>query len=702
MNLHTEIARRINLVRVIHAAWILLAIAAFGVFVASLPAYALRAIGTQTETKYDAPLIFVQVISVVNVLASIAAAVTSLGLAFILFRRKPRDAMALYLSFYLLAYGVIVAGPMGVLEGARRMTESLTILTEAVLLTTPTITLFLIFPTGHFVPRWTRWVSVLSLVWIGVGFQLVSHPPAAFDLWSLAGVLVSLFTWCLVAFYGLIYRYRRVSNWVEREQTKWVVFGLTSWFAYIAITLVPYLITQALPRDAPQPLWALILGPMWWFSLNLLPLSLTIAVLRHRLFDIDILINRAIVYGALTLSTMAIYVFIVAMLGGLFQSGGSTILAFLATGMIALLFQPLRERLQRGVNRLIYGERDDPYAVLSRLGQRLEATLAPDAVLPTIVETIAQTLKLPCVAIALKQADGFKIVAAYPPAPLSANEERKNKGNEAQGEALALVYQGETIGRLIFAPRAPGGSFTPTEKRLLEDITHQAGIAAHAVRLTADLQHSRERLVNTREEERRRLRRDLHDELGPTLASQALKLDAALEMLGDDQSPVGALLVDVKTQTQGIVADIRRLVYELRPPALDELGLVSALRAYVGEYNGTANGLHISIDAPSDGLPPLSAAVEVAAYRIALEALTNVVRHAHARECVVHISIANGRALQLEIRDNGTGLRRERNAGVGLNSMRERAEELGGTLIVESLPTNGTRVLAQLPLSKER
>ncbi|MBI4790664.1 MAG: sensor histidine kinase [Chloroflexi bacterium] len=703
MNSHRESNQRNNLWRIVHAAWILLAIGALGIFVAALPAYALRAVGPQTETVYDAPPVLFRVISVLNMLASIAAAVTSLGLAFILFRRKPRDPMALYVSFYLLAYGVVMAGPMGVLEGARRMTESLTILTEAVLLTTPTITLFFIFPTGHFVPRWTRWVSVLSLVWIGVGFQLISNPPTAFDLRSLTGVLVSLLTWCVAAFYGLVYRYRRVSNLVEREQTKWVVLGLTGWFAYIAITMVPYLVTQAMPRDEPQPMWALVLGPTWWFSLNLLPLSLTIAVMRYRLFDIDLLINRALVYGTLTAITMGLYIVIVGFLANLFQATANAIFAFLATGLVAVLFQPLRERLQRGVNRLIYGDRDDPYAVLSRLGQRLEVSLAPDAVLPTIVETISQGLKLPCVAIALKEADKFKIVAAYPPtaSPVSVKKEQPAKGNETAGETLPLVYQGETIGRLIFAPRAPGEPFTPTERRLLENITHQAGIAAHAVRLTVDLQRSRGRLVTTREEERRRLRRDLHDELGPTLASQALKLDAALEMLGDDQSQVGALLVDLKKQTQGIVADIRRLVYELRPPALDELGLVSALRAHVGQYSGSTNGLHISIEAPSDGLPPLSAAVEVAAYRIALEATTNAVRHAHAHECTVHLSVTNNRALQLEIRDDGAGMPRERIAGVGLNSMRERAEELGGTLILESSPTHGTRVLARLPRLKD-
>lgn len=699
MNSLTSDSRN-NLWRVFHATWILLAIVACGIFVASLPGYALKAVGSQHDAVFDAPPVLVRVIVVVNGLASIAAAVTSLGLAFILFRRKPRDPMAMYVSAYLLVYGVVAAGPLGTLEGARRITESLTVLAQAIFLTTPTITLFMIFPTGQFTPRWTRWVSVLSIVWIIVAFQFIGHSSDSFDLWSLAVVLVSILTWTLAAFYGLIYRYQRVSNLVERQQTKWVVFGMTIFLALTALTTIPYFSMQAMPRDAPQPPWSLLLGPTWWLSLNLLPLSLTIAVLRSHLFDIDILINRALVFGTLTAITMGLYVLIVGFLANLFQATSNPFIAFLATGLVAVIFQPLRERLQRGVNRLVYGERDDPYAVLSRLGQRLELTLTPEAVLPTIVETVAQGLKLPCVAIALKQADQFRIVAAWPPtsAPVSAKEESPAKGKKTEGEVLPLVYQGETIGQLIFAPRVPGEPFTPTERHMLENITHQAGIAAHAVRLTADLQHSRERLVTTREEERRRLRRDLHDELGPTLASQALKLDAALELLGDDQSQVGALLVDIKTQTQGIVANIRRLVYELRPPALDELGLVSALRAHVGQYSGATNGLHISIEAPPDGLPPLSAAVEVAAYRIALEATTNVVRHAHARECAVRFSMMNSRGLQLEISDDGVGLPREKIAGVGLNSMRERAEELGGTLIIESLPTHGTRVLAKLPL----
>ena len=195
----------------------------------------------------------------------------------------------------------------------------------------------------------------------------------------------------------------------------------------------------------------------------------------------------------------------VGALGALFQARGNLGISLLATGLVAVLFQPLRSRLQRGVNRLMYGERDDPYAVTSRLGRRLEATLAPEAVLPTVVETIAQALKLPYAAILLKEGEGFRTAAAY-------------GSPRGEPETLPLVYQREEIGRLVLSPRAPGEGFSDADRGLLEDLARQAEVAVHAVRLTADLQRSRERLVATREEERRRLRRDLHDGLGAQLA----------------------------------------------------------------------------------------------------------------------------------------------------------------------------------------
>jgi two-component system NarL family sensor kinase len=239
----------------------------------------------------------------------------------------------------------------------------------------------------------------------------------------------------------------------------------------------------------------------------------------------------------------------------------------------------------------------------------------------------------------------------------------------------------------------------------LDDLARQAGAAAHPVQLTADLQRSRERIVVAREETRRRLRRDLHDGLAPTLAGLALKAGAIGDMIPADPQGARVLSTELETEIRGAIREIRRLVYELRPPTLDELGLVAAIRERAtteskhrcaNEVNGrdTASGLQIVVEAPGC-LPPLSAAVEVAAYRIVQEALTNVVKHARASRCIIRLTAAD--ALLVEIADDGVGLPDKRHAGVGLLSMHERAEELGGTCMVEALPEGGTRVMARLP-----
>ncbi|MEP7286873.1 MAG: GAF domain-containing protein [Chloroflexota bacterium] len=310
-----------------------------------------------------------------------------------------------------------------------------------------------------------------------------------------------------------------------------------------------------------------------------------------------------------------------------------------------------------------------------------KATLASNDVLPTIVETVAQVLDLPYVAIALKHDDQFVISAKY---GLPREDLLR----------LPLVYQTKTVGELILASRTPDEPFTPADRYLLDELTRQAGIAVHAARLSADLQRSRERLVTTREEERRRLRRDLHDGLGPVLASLMLKLDATRNLLKHDPVAADTLLVELKTQVQSAITDIRRLVYELRPPALDELGLISALRENIMQYNHD-NTLRVSFEVPNR-LPSLSAALEVAAYRITLEALTNVTRHAQAHNC--HIRFTLDDALCLEITDDGYGLAAEHRAGVGITSMRERAAELGGSCVIKS-NERGTSVIARLPLS---
>jgi len=477
----------------------------------------------------------------------------------------------------------------------------------------------------------------------------------------------------------------------ERQQLKWFLYAAVPaslCFSFVLLTFIVADFTELVFGTPLIPFWENYYDNILYvavFALLVVPIFTYISIVRHHLYDIDVVINRTLVYGALTSCVVGIYVLAVVALGALFQTQGNIAVSLLATGLVAVLFQPLRSRLQRGVNRLMYGERDDPYAVVSRLGRRLEATLAPDRVLPTLVETIAQALKLPYAAILLKDGEEFRTAAAYG-SPLG------------EPETLPLVYQREEIGRLVIAPRAPGEGFSVADRRLLEDLARQAEVAVHAVRLTSDLQHSRERLVATREEERRRLRRDLHDSLGAQLAGLNVQAGALRRLIPRDPDAADELVVELRDELRYAISDIRRLAYDLRPPALDDLGLVEALRRLAERYGSEDEQLSVLVEVPED-LPDLPAAVEVAIYRITQEALTNVARHARARTCVVRLAMDEDVAL--EIVDDGIGIPAQRSAGVGLSSMHERASELGGSCVVQSVPKGGTQVLVRLPLPKE-
>lgn len=531
-----------------------------------------------------------------------------------------------------------------------------------------------LFPDGRFVPRWTLPLTAAALVVVGLQTfrpDIVWPPLLAGANW--------LGAFSLLVF-AQIYRYRRVSSREQRQQTKWVVLGLTG---AALVEMVKRLLLLVVPSlGGPGSLAAPIGDMLSAFGFLLVPLTISFAVLRYRLWDIDILINRTLVYAALTTSVVGLYVGVVTYLGALFRSDGNLAISLVATGLVAILAQPWHAVLQRSVNRLLYGQRDEPYMVITRLSRRLESALAPEAVLPAIVETVAQALKLPYAAIFWKQGETMELAASY-----------GRPGGEAM--SLPLVYQAETIGQLQLAPRAPGDAFTPADVRLLSELARQASLAAHAVRLATDLQKARAHLVLAREEERRRLRRDLHDGIGPTLASLAQRIDTAGHLAPRDPQAAVLLLATLKTQVKATIADVRRVVYALRPPVLDELGLVSAIREHALQIQETT-GLDVSVDAPAD-LPPLPAAVEVAVYRIALEALTNVARHASARHCHVRLDLADPGWLGLVIHDDGRGLPPDYRAGVGMVAMRERAAELGGACTINGAP-GGTCVQIRLPL----
>jgi two-component system NarL family sensor kinase len=414
-----------------------------------------------------------------------------------------------------------------------------------------------------------------------------------------------------------------------------------------------------------------------------------VAISKHRLYDIDVLVNRTLVYAVLTAVLTAAYAGIVSLVGVVVEGNAGRGSFVLVAGLVAIFFGPLRQRVQRAVDRLMYGHRDDPYDVISRVGHHLAAPLAPEAVLPDLAEMVAQILRLPYVSIEVRREDNFEIAASH-------------GQPHGQPVAVPLVYQGETVGRLAVSKRAPSEELSATDRRLLEDLARQAGTVVHVLGLSAQLQRSRERLVSAREEERRRLRRDLHDGLGPALAGVALQLENAALLIDQDPRTARALVDRLNGQIQAAVADIRRLVYDLRPPALDELGLIAAIRQQAIQFTTRtglrgSNALVISVEAPEhiEGLP---AAVEVAAYRIVTEAMANAVRHADAMHCTVSIDLDHD--LKIGVSDDGRGIRPDAPWGVGLTSMHERAAELGGSSRFETGPTGGTRVRVRLPVGE--
>ncbi|WP_448625077.1 sensor histidine kinase [Geodermatophilus sp. URMC 64] len=538
----------------------------------------------------------------------------------------------------------------------------------------------LLFPDGRLPSR--RWRLVTALPVAGVGTAAVlgmlsetisphevdfpidnpigiaGLPPV--EQSPVFGVLSALLVVGLVeGVAAVVVRWRR-SHGEERQQMKWFLFAVAP------VVLLPL---DQLP-------W--VSGVAFAWVLIALPVAVAVAVLRYRLDGIDVVLDRTLVYAGLTAVVVAVYVLVVGWLGGLLHRQDDLVVSLVATGLVAVLFAPLRDRLQRGVSRLLYGSRAEPYAALSRLGERLEGTLAPDAVLPTIVTTVREALRLPYAAIVLPD-DDRPVAAAGEPVP--------------EPVRLPLTYRNAEVGALLLAPRSGESGFSPADRRLLSDLARQAGVAVSAVRLTADLQRSRELLVGAREEERRRLRRDLHDGLGAQLAGLTVQAGVLRSLVARDPAAAQELAGELRQELRTAIADIRRLVHGLRPPALDELGLRGALER-LAERSTADDGLRVAVETPAE-LPALPAAVEVAVYRIVQEALANVVRHAAAATCTVRLDVDPAEVC-VTVTDDGAGFA-PGSPGVGLASMRERAEEMGGVCTVGPGPCGGTVVRARLP-----
>ena len=436
-----------------------------------------------------------------------------------------------------------------------------------------------------------------------------------------------------------------------------------------------FLAAAALPVVAVPIVFAVSysLGP-WVFTLTVLPLPVAIgfAVLARGLYDLRTAVNRTLVWLTLSGVVAAVYALVIVGVGNRVDMRGASWLPWLAAAVVAVTFAPMRDVLQRGVNRVTFGRWEQPYDVLAVLGQGLEAAVDVQRLLDRIVDELHG---LDLRGIAIVEADGRVVIGT---------------ADDMGSHQVPLIAYGRRVGTLHVTP--PSGGLRRRDRQLLDDLAgHLAGVL-HARALTAQLQQARERLVMTREEERRRLRRDLHDGLGPSLAGHLLRLDVVAAKVADRPS-VAADLDALRDDLRATMLDVRRVVEGLRPPALDELGLRGAVVQAVSRLTATPSlRTEVTVSVPER----LPAAVEVAAYRIVTEAVTNVVRHAGASECLVDI-VTLGSSLAISVADDGHGLDpTSAYAGHGLTTMRERAEELGGSLTIRSEAR--TCVSATLPL----
>ncbi len=519
-----------------------------------------------------------------------------------------------------------------------------------------------LFPTGK--PLSRRWAVLcwLTLGTAALGNMFVGPTPeyGASSLlvapwWAvtegIASVVTSLIFFASVA--SLIVRFIRGSETV-RQQVLWLLL------AVILVILINVPIWFTIPTGR---------NLLLLLSFPLIPAAATIAVLRPRLYDVRIVLSRVVVYAVLTAGVIVIYVGLVAVLDQVLRGAGAPLLAALA---IALAFNPVRVRLQRLVDHAVYGTRRDPVAAVSAVGQRL----AGDD-LGGVADALRESLRLSYVAV--EPGDGS----------LVGSGERTTTV-----QTWPLTYDAEPVGKLIVGPRHGEHRLSRADQKVIDLLAAPLAIVLHAQALTEDLKVSRERVIDAAEEERARLRRELHDSLGPLLTGAAFKADGIALAAQSRPERAESLAIELADQLRQSVEGVRQLAYGLRPAALDELGLVGALREEGSRYGP----VKVVIQAP-ESMPALPSSVEVAAYRIAAEALTNVVRHSDAKLASVRLAADDG-ALEMIITDDGSSIA-PWSPGLGLASIKTRASEVGGSC--EAGPTaEGGRVIAVLPLGASR
>lgn len=489
---------------------------------------------------------------------------------------------------------------------------------------------------------------------------------------------------------SLIVRYRRAGE-EERHQLKWFGFAAGLLAIWMVITMVADFFGLSELEQAPG--WTVVTI----VAIAGIPIAAGIAILKYRLYDIDIVIRKAVVFGALAAFSTLVYVAIVVGLGALIGGARSSpVLTIAAAAVIAVAFQPVRARARRLANRLVYGKRATPYEVLSEFSDRVAASYAADDVLPRMARLVGEGTGALEAGVWLRVGGELRPAATWPPG------RRPERGVPLEGEHLPsipgtdrsypVLDQGQLLGALTVV-KPPAEPPTREEEQLLSDLASQAGLVLRNVRLIQELRESRQRLVSAQDEERRRLERNIHDGAQQQLVALAVKLRLAESLTERDPAKARALVGEARSESQEALDDLRDLARGIYPPLLADQGLAAALEAQ-------ARKAAIHVEVSSDGVGRYPQEAEAAVYFSVLEALQNAAKYAEASRVTVRLRHEEGE-LVFEVADDGRGFDPQvTRRGSGLQNMSDRLDAIGGRIEVTSAPGRGTSVTGRIPLEE--
>ena len=560
----------------------------------------------------------------------------------------------------------------------------------------------LTFPDGQLLSRrwrWLAWLVALFVILSAADAAASPDPPlpGGLPVSPLANAAIARLLDVATSFQviALLYvaagsslplRYR-AGGPVVRQQIKW--FGLGA--AVLVICLLVNGLGRALVGNTPPASLLSLVGTVTQtVALLGVPAAIGIAILRHRLFDIDLIISRALTYGALAVLATVLYVALVLGVGTLLgrTAGTNLVLSIVATALVAVAFQPLRQWLHASANRVVYGRRQAPYESLSGFTRQLADTYVIEQVLPRMVDALAEGLRCRATAVMLAEGPVARAAARWPhDAPLP---------NDPPDDVVEVWHQGERHGSLAVWTHA-GEELSANEKRLLADLAVQAGLVLHNARLSAELERrldelraSRLRLVSAQDQERRKIERDLHDGAQHDLVALRMKLGLAEGVARSSSSRLATLLAELRDDTAATLENIRRLSRGLYPPLLESQGLAAALSAHARRLSVPVQVRACERRFPYD--------IETAVYFCCVEALQNAAKHSCAGRAWISLDEIDGQ-LHFEIGDNGRGFDLATpSRGSGLQNIRDRVDALEGTLQIHS-GAEGTRIEGSIPIA---